>query len=225
MRRWPALIAALAITTHAATAEDRGAPIPESIVADGVPAIPRDLARALDRYRNVRSASFQDWLGGTRQVMITTRFAVTNQVHRVAAPGAARFQLTFLPERVLAASARPGHSTYLYATDEGGAENYQLFLADPKPGQARRVSDGRARHTGPRWSNSGGLLAYSSNARNGTDMDLCVIDPDRPESARRLKEVSGDWHVSDWSPDDRRVRVPAPGSLRPRGEEGPPLDG
>jgi dipeptidyl aminopeptidase/acylaminoacyl peptidase len=39
----------------------------------------------------------------------------------------ARKQLTFLPERVLGDSARPKHDQFLYAIDEGGAENYLVF--------------------------------------------------------------------------------------------------
>ena len=57
----------------------------------------------------------------------------------------------------------------------------------------------------PRWSPSGDLLAWSSNARNGRDMDLYVAAPSDPHFVRRFKEVSGQWTVADWSPDETRV--------------------
>ena len=136
---------------------------------------------------------------------VTTRFADTPQVHHVALPGAARRQLTFQPERVLSARARPGHGQFLMAMDEGGAENYQLFLHDRTGGEPRRITDGKSRNIGPRWSPSGELLAWSGNARNGRDMDLYLAAPADPHFKRVLKEVSGQWTVADWSPDESKV--------------------
>src|SRR5262249_3562598 len=75
-----------------------GQSIPDSIGADGVPAVPAALGQELNRYQNIRSASFQDWeqAPGRRAMLILTRFGNTNQVHRVGFPGGARTQLTFL---------------------------------------------------------------------------------------------------------------------------------
>lgn len=73
------------------------APIRETrgtLVLDGVPPhSPRVLA-TLDGWLAGRSAVFQDFIpdGG---ILISTRFADSEQVHRVASPGAAREQLTF----------------------------------------------------------------------------------------------------------------------------------
>ena len=36
-------------------------------------------------------------------------------------------------------------------------------------------------------------------------MDLYVAAPTDPHFVRRLKEVSGQWTVSDWSPDETRI--------------------
>lgn len=182
-----------------------GQEVPETIVAEGVPAIPKALSQALNRYQNTRSASFAGWFGGRREILIETRFADTNQVHRVAFPGGARTQLTFLAERVVGASPRPGREQFAFAADEGGAENYQIFLNDLATGAVDRVTDGRSRNMLAGWSPSGARLAWSSNARNRKDMDLYVLEGARPSDARRFKEVSGSWSVEDWSPDESRV--------------------
>ncbi len=89
--------------------------------------------------------------------------------------------------------------------DEGGAENSQLFLQDRKTGEVRRITDGKSRNMAPKWSPSGALLAWSSNARNGRDMDIYVAAPTDPHFVRRVKEVSGQWTVSDWSPDETKL--------------------
>jgi dipeptidyl aminopeptidase/acylaminoacyl peptidase len=196
-----AALVCLPLVAHAQTVA-----VPESIHAEGVPPIPASLSAALNRYQNIRPASFQAWDDTRDRAMyITTRFADTPQVHHVAAPGASRRQLTFLPERVLNVDARPRHDQFLFAMDEGGAENYQLFLQDRAGGEPRRLTDGKSRNIGPNWAPSGELLAWSSNARNGRDMDLYLAAPADSHFQRRLKEVSGQWTVADWSPDETRV--------------------
>jgi dipeptidyl aminopeptidase/acylaminoacyl peptidase len=182
-----------------------GQSVPASIVAEGVPDVPRELTRALTPYQNARAAIFQGWYADRREILILTRFADTNQVHHVAVPGGARTQWTFLNDRVIEAAPRPGRSQYVYAADEGGAENYQLVFGDPVSPMATRITQGHARNVLAGWSSSGRFLGWSSNARTGKDMDLYVMDASDPGSARRLKEVSGDWAITDWSPDDRRV--------------------
>lgn len=182
-------------------------PVPATIRAEGVPPIPTSVGEALGRYQNIRSASFQDWASDGSGMYIITRFADTPQVHFVEKAGGARTQLTFLKDRVLSVHARPKHDQFLYVADEGGGENYQLFLQDRKTGQARRITDGKTRNMAPKWSPSGSLLAWSSNARNGRDMDVYVAAPSDPHFVRRVKQVSGQWTVSDWSPDETRLAV------------------
>lgn len=183
----------------------RGQGVPDSIAAEGVPPIPAELSSALNRYQNTRAASFQGWLGDRREVLIETRFADTPQVHHVAFPGGARTQLTFQRERVLAAAPRPGRDQFAFTTDEGGAENFQVLFVDLKTGDIGRLTDGKSRNILGGWSHAGNQIAWSSNYRNSKDLDLYVADPADPKAARRVKEVTGSWTVSDWSPDDRRL--------------------
>ena len=179
--------------------------VPDTIASDGVPEVPRELGGKLAKYQNIRVATFQDWLGDGREFLILTRFADVPQVHRVAFPGGDRSQLTFLPERIAAAHRRPGRKQFAFTSDEGGAENYQVSLFDTREGEARRLTDGKSRHIAPRWSSDGKFLAFSGNARNGKDMDLYVIEPDAQAPPRRFKDVPGNWAVSDWSPDGKKV--------------------
>ncbi|MGC8639012.1 MAG: hypothetical protein ACP5XB_03935 [Isosphaeraceae bacterium] len=181
-------------------------PVPESIRAEGVPPVPAALAAELNRYQNIRSARFQDWdQNGSRAMYITTRFADTPQVHYLASPGGSRRQLTFFDNRVLGVAARPKYDQFLFEKDEGGAENNQLFLQDRASGATRRITDGKSRNIAPAWSRSGEILAWSSNARDGRNLDLYLAAPADTHFQRRLKEVSGQWTVADWSPDGTKV--------------------
>ena len=180
--------------------------MPDTIRAEGVPPVPAAVRQALNRYQNIRSASFQDWDSDGTGMYITTRFADVPQVHFVAAAGGARTQLTFLPERVLSVSARPRHDQFLYAMDEGGAENNQLFLQDRRPAASRGGSPTARAAT---WRPSGRRRASSwpGAATPATAATWTFTSPRRaiPHFVRLLKEVSGQWTVADWSPDETRV--------------------
>ena len=195
----------------AAQAADAGAavlPVPESIAAQGVPAIPRAHEEDLLPYENLRAAILSDWHPKERRILIRTRFAESVQLHEVAMPMGARTQLTFYRDPINEGLYRPSDpEQVVYSLNEGGAENYQLFLLDRRTGKARRFTDGTHRYVSPLWSHNGKWLAYSSNARNGRDMDVYVTDPSTPGSERRLLEVKGDWQPLDWSADDRRLLI------------------
>jgi hypothetical protein len=101
--------------------------VPDTIRAEGVPTVPAAVLQALNRYQNIRSASFQGWDTQGRGMYITTRFADVPQVHFVPEPGAARVQLTFGPERVGSVAPRPRHDQFLYSMDEGGPKTISFF--------------------------------------------------------------------------------------------------
>ena len=199
------LVASTLVIAAPAIARGQTVPVPDTIRADGVPPVPMAVREALNQYQNIRSASFQGWVSRGRGMFITTRFADVSQVHWVEQPGGARTQLTFGAERVGTVAPRPRHDQFLFSLDEGGAENNQFFLQERTGGKPRRITDGKSRNLGPQWSRSGDLLAFSSNARNGRDMDLYVAAPGDAHFVRRFKEVSGQWTVADWSPDETKV--------------------
>ena len=180
--------------------------VPENIVAKGIPEIPKERVEDLLPYENIRAALLTDWHPTERRLLIRTRFAESTQLHEVAMPMGARTQLTFYDEPVTEGLYRSNNGgQVVFSVNEGGAENFQLFLLDRTTGRARRFTDGVHRYASMLWSRGGKLLAYSSNARNGRDFDIYVADPATPGSERRLASVSGLWTPLDWSPDDRRL--------------------
>jgi dipeptidyl aminopeptidase/acylaminoacyl peptidase len=171
-----------------------------------VPPIPQRGLEDLLPYENLRTARLGDWHPKERRLLVLTRFAESPQVHEVAMPMGARTQLTFYRDPISDALYRPGDpDQVVYSLNEGGAENFQLFLLDRRTGRARRFSDGTHRYVSPVWSRDGKRIAYGSNARNGRDVDVYVADPAVPGSERRVAEVQGSWAPLDWSPDGRRL--------------------
>jgi len=205
--------AALFLATSFVAAASAQTPPPlvpgDNLVVQGIPAIPRSIAEKAERYTEARSASMQSWNPKRREMLVTTRFGDTNQVHIVRQPQGARTQLTFFPERSGGASYHPkGGDYFVFNKDIGGNEFFQFYRYDMASGDVTLLTDGKSRNVGARFSHGGEWLAYGSTRRNGKDVDLYVINPSEPESNRVLAQLEGGgWQVADWSPDDREVLV------------------
>jgi dipeptidyl aminopeptidase/acylaminoacyl peptidase len=182
----------------------------ENLVVDGVPSIPARLAADVRRYTESRSAGLADWHPIRRELLISTRFGNTPQIHRVAAPLGARTQLTFFDEPIGGTSYEPTQGRYfLFSRDIGGNEFGQIYRYDLASGAVTLLTDGgRSQNGGLEWSTRGDRVAYGSTRRNGSDRDIYIMDPLNPASGKQLLEVKGGgWGVSDWSPDDRQLLV------------------
>ncbi|MEY2492957.1 MAG: hypothetical protein QOH24_1908, partial [Verrucomicrobiota bacterium] len=182
---------------------------PESLIVDGIPPIPAELPEQVGRYTEFRSAIFQDWDPKRREMLILTRFAETNQVHRVAQPSGARTQLTFFPDRVDSATTQPITGDYfIFSKGTGGNEFNQNYRNDFATGAITLLTDGKSRNSEPVWSNKGDRVAYTSTRRNGADTDVYVEAPSDPKTDKMLAEVKGGgWDIQDWAPDDKQLLV------------------
>ncbi len=183
--------------------------VPESLIAEGVPAIPAEVADQVGRYTESRAAAFAGWNPVRSEALILTRFADTNQVHLVTQPLGARTQLTFFPDRVTDASYEPIKGEFfLFAKSAGGNEFSQNYRYDFATGEVTLLTDGKARNSAAVWSSKGDRVAYNSTRRNGADTDIYLQDPRDPKSDKLLAEVKGGgWQVEDWSPDDKQLLV------------------
>jgi dipeptidyl aminopeptidase/acylaminoacyl peptidase len=201
MKSAPTLLAAAVMMTTSL------AQTPDNLVAEGVPPFPADLRNEAARYTEFRAAVFQSWHPARREMLITTRFADSMQLHHVNSPGAARRQLTFLPEPVAGGKFQPKTGQCIvFAQDIGGGEFYQLYRYDVADGRITLLTDGKSRNTGATWSPSGKWLAYTSTRRNGKDNDIWIIDPQQPATDKLVSEVAGGgWSVEDWSHDGTRL--------------------
>lgn len=181
----------------------------ENLVAEGIPKIPASLAESAGRYTESRSAAFASWHPTRREMLIGTRFADTRQLHLVKFPGGARTQLTFFPDRVGGAAYQPANGeSFVFSKDVGGGEFFQLYRYDISTGDITLLTDGKSRNTGAQWSHQGDRIAFGSTRRNGTDVDLWVVNATDPASDRMVAQMEGGgWSVADWSPDGKQLLV------------------
>jgi len=186
------------------------APLPgqPNLWVSNVPPVPPELRQRLDQYLEARAATLADLSGDGKQVLISTRFADTNQLHVVEMPMGARTQLTFTDEPINQARFQPGNPQVIYyLQDRGGGEFFQLFRLDRRTGRSALLTDGKSRHESLRVSRDGRWLAYSGTGRNGKDTDVYVAPTSDPRQARRLTEAEGMWLPMDFSADGSKLLV------------------
>src|SRR5437764_448271 len=181
----------------------------ENLVVEGIPKIPASLAETVERYTNFRGASLDSWDPVKREMLISTRFADTAQIHLVKMPGGARTQLTFYPDSVSGAQYSPASgNSFVFSKDIGGNEFFQVYRFDNESGDVTLLTDGKSRNVAAVWSYDGQKLAYGSTRRNGNDVDLYVVEPANSKSDRMLTQLQGGgWEPLDWSPDNRKILV------------------
>jgi Tol biopolymer transport system component/dienelactone hydrolase len=181
---------------------------PESLVIQGAPPVPSELAAAVGRYRKARSADLVAWSPTRRELLLVTALGDTAQLHRVAAPGGDRRQLTFNDDSIgggISWEPRSGHSI-LYRKDAGGNGNDQIYRIDSRTETSTLVTDGQSRNGAGVWANAGKRIVYTSTRRNGSDTDLYLVEPAHPSTDRLVAQMeSGDWSPLAWSPNDERV--------------------
>ncbi len=180
---------------------------PDNLVLDGIPDLDSELAAEIARYQHTRSAGLASWHPVRREMIIGTRFGDTSQLHLVRKPGGARQQLTFRKEPVRGGRFQPEtgeHFTYL--ADNGGDENYQVFAYDLASGKVSRLTDGKSRNGGGRWSPDGRKIAYYSNGRNGRTNDFFIVELEDSKNPRCLFEApTVGWYLGDWSRDGAKL--------------------
>ena len=174
-----------------------------NLVLEDIPAIPQTIVDDLNRYQNVRSASFLDWTADGESLYVSTRFGEVEQIHRVDMPGGARHQLTFFDEPVSQISRQPDGSHLIFAMDAGGNEFSQLFVFDPLVSRSRMITDGESRNGAVVWTRDGERIAFQSTRRNGASNDVWMMALDQadsePAAARLvLAAPDGTW----WGPTD-----------------------
>jgi dipeptidyl aminopeptidase/acylaminoacyl peptidase len=196
--------AIIALLPSLALAQEKTVPTPANVKVEGMPPIPQSILDGVGRYAQFRQAQLIAWHPSKRQMVITTSFGQTPQLHLVDGPGRDRRQLTWFPPPSISASVNGSFdpadgNTFIFQYDPR-AELRSLYRYDLTTGEVSLVVESKTRY-GLVWSRQGKWLAYDSAERNGKDRDLYVIQPADPKTKRRLADFDGPFSPQDWSPD------------------------
>ena len=180
---------------------------PAAVETLEVPVIPGEIFERLRQYRNVREAGFAGWSPDGKGILIRTRFGNSAQLHRVYQPEGRREQITFFEEPVSGRFVpQSAVGNLLCLMSQGGNENDQIYLLDRQAFQTHLLTDGKARHLLGPVSLDGRQFLFSSNQRNGRDMDLYLANIAPGGAPRKIFEADGAfWFAADWSQDQRNV--------------------
>src|SRR5438045_2102927 len=199
----------LAYSVLAISAQDAVITPGDNLVADGIPKIPTAIAEKTARYTQFRTAALRSWHPTRPEMLITTRFGESDQVHLVRQPMGDRSQLTFFPDRVLNATFNPVTGDYfVFQKDANGGEWFQLYRYDMATANVTLLTDGKARNDDMHFNHQGTRIAYTSTRRNNKDDDIWVMDPmDRATDRMLMQADSGGWFPADWSHDGKSLVV------------------
>ena len=180
-----------------------------NLIMEDVPEIPAEIVDSLNRYQNVRSASFRDWTADGQGILISTRFGDVSQLHRVDMPGGARHQITFYDEPIGGVTRQPAGRNVIFTRDAGGSEFSQVFILDPVDGTTTMLTDGESRNGGVSWDREGRRIAFTSTARNGASNDVWMMDPEDPDSAEIVLESPDGtaWSAVEFSDSGSKVLI------------------
>jgi len=182
----------------------------ENLIAENIAPIPKSLSEKIKKYSESRSANFSAIHPNGSEIIMVTRFASTNQLHRLSRPMGARKQLTFFDEPVNFATYEPTKGEYLiYSKDIGGNEFGQLFRLDLKTMESTMLTDGRrSQNGGVMWKKDGSGFYFSSTKRNGGDRDIYFMNPLKPSEAKLVLELKGGgWGINDISDDGKKLLI------------------
>jgi dipeptidyl aminopeptidase/acylaminoacyl peptidase len=202
-------LATLFVVVRAAHSEEVDALKPPAIVTRSVPIVPAEIEERLRQYQNTRAAAFHGWSPDGKGLLIATRFGNTAQLHRVYEPGGRREQITFFDEPVTGRFIpKATDGALLLSMSQGGSERDQVYLFDATNGHATRLTDGRSRNQLQVVTRDGSKIAFASNARNGRDTDLYVLEPRVPGSLKLVLKGDGEfWEAHDWSGDGSKLLI------------------
>jgi dipeptidyl aminopeptidase/acylaminoacyl peptidase len=202
------LTATALIALTPALAQAQGAPMVDvrtigAATLENVPPIAPELATAVARYQQSRSASVADWLPDG-SLLIATRFGTTVQLHRVKAPGMARTQITFAAEPIAGGRAIPQSDRIVFSRDTGGDEWFQIYTMGPD-GNPVQLTEAGTRNDAVALAKDGRRLFWSQAIKGSGDRNILSADPADPASRTLVYKASGAMSPSDVSDDGKTL--------------------
>ena len=206
-------ICALLVVPALALADGGTVAPPDSLVLDGVPPIPTEIADQLAPYGEFRPHAMLSWHPERREMLVRRRLHATDQVHLVRQPGVAPEPLTDFADAVPDAAFEPAKGAYfVFTRAQGGNEVYRLYREDAAGGEATPLSPEGERVSDFGWWRHGDRLAYATQAVDRTGGErrarttIHLVDPAKPEGDRVLARLDGGgWTDFNFSEDGKRL--------------------
>jgi hypothetical protein len=133
MRTFCLPIAVILLLPPTAGAQTKTIAPGQTLVVEGVPAIPASLAEEVRPYTESRSAVFADWHPARREMLIATRFGNTAQIHDVRMPAARGRKSRFFPSPWAARASNRRRAGFSSSRRTWGATSSTSCIATTSP--------------------------------------------------------------------------------------------
>lgn len=180
----------------------------ENLIIENIPEIPKELSEQVKKYSESRGAYLTAVHPKNGEIIISTRFSSTSQLHYVTQPLGIKKQITFYDEPITNASFEPLNGDYIvFSKDVGGDEFSQYYKLDLKTYESELLTDGgRSQNKDLIFRKDGNGIYFTSTKRNGKDRDIYFMNPNNSNSEKLICEVNGGgWGISDISTDNKQL--------------------
>ncbi|PYP87229.1 MAG: peptidase S9, prolyl oligopeptidase [Blastocatellia bacterium AA13] len=209
MKKVVCILAALLVFESVVRGQDAdsGVIVPsDNLVVDGIPKIPASLLKTISRYTGAFGFRLAGWDAASGEILLKNLAGSETWIlHAGKAGGSPKLSL-LIPTGVYDLYYQPQQKYFVYDRDVDGNDAFQLYLFDLATRKSTILTDGKSRNTEPVWSHAGERIIFSSSPPNGNGVDLSLINPFDPKTARVLATGNGNYlKAYDWSPDDRKA--------------------
>lgn len=178
-----------------------------NLILENLPDMPDAMANDSQHWQDGRAATFLDWAGDGKGMLIATRLDGVGQVYRVVQPLTAPRPLTAFPKALsTSAVAQPRGEGFVYFKDQDGDEYFQLYFHNIRTGQEALITDGRrSRNLGPLWSKDGRQLVYVHIPEGTKRYQIRIAHAEALEMPKTIFDREDDFSIEDWSADGRML--------------------
>ncbi|POB10677.1 S9 family peptidase [Sulfobacillus sp. hq2] len=161
----------------------------------------------IEQFLRIRQAFGARFTGSGHHVVFLMNLTGTAQVYVMNESGGWPHLVTDFDNRVMDVWPLPQRAQLLFAMDQGGNENSQLYLTNEDGTDILALTNNpAAMYNLGAISVDGQWLAITSNARNGQDYDIYLLKTgDTFDQSQLIKKNQGWWRVLDFSSDNRRL--------------------
>ncbi len=192
-----------------------------NLVIENIPPISETLTKKVAAYTQFKPSSIIAWHPLDGSILVRARLNNSNQLQRVASPGAKAEALTDFADAVSNATFQPTKGEYLlFERANGGDEVFRIYRLDVASKIVTPVSPEGERASAPSWNRTGTRVVFTAAsvdrkeasqslqdaaARKATTK-VYIADPLKPETAKVVASFDGGgFSAFRFSPDEKSL--------------------
>ena len=162
---------------------------------------------SVEQYLGIKYATMGKFSPDEKWVAYLSNESGSYQIWRISIEGGTPKQLTDFEGQVRNFAYSPTKDQILFIKDDGGNENYQLYMVNGDGSGLEKLTDAKEnRFNMPLFSPDGTHIAYTANIRDKRFFDIHVMNLETRQT-RLVRKVNAMNEVLQWSPKGDRLVV------------------